>query len=445
MEQTPQSARPRTGELVFSAKTIDRLPPAGKDKRDVYRDRHTHGLTLRVTDTGAKSFAAVTWSARRHKPERITLGPYPALTVERARELCRAAVDDIKAGVSRVEAKAALAGAPTLGEVFERYLTEKRDRSGRGLSEWTRESHRYLWQRYFAGQPINVKGSSDRTGPKGAFVGPDLASRKVSTLGAEDFRAVIEKMATAGISATAGRARSLAQAVCTFARKRKIWPDAPRLGEEIDPFGKHRRERPIQDRELGALFAQLEHESADIRDAVLLMLLTGLRRSNVEGCKWQWVDFDTATISVPVSDFKTKVAFTAALVEPALRILVDRRKRIVAGEFVFPRQSNPRAHWELAHTTWRRVLKDAGLNDLRIHDLRHACGQTLTRLGVPQALHMHVLGHSSLAASSRYQQMNTTDTREALSKVATRYAEIGRAHGADVVPISRGRRRKRAA
>jgi hypothetical protein len=72
-------------KFVFTKRSIESLPVPVNDSRPEYMDVNTPCLGLRVTKSGAKSFF---YSKRiSGRKERLTIGQYPAVTVDQARKM----------------------------------------------------------------------------------------------------------------------------------------------------------------------------------------------------------------------------------------------------------------------------------------------------------------------------------------------------------------------
>src|SRR6266699_3926198 len=109
----------------FNKKTLDRvqLPAAGQ--RATFHDIEVPGLQLLVTDRGVKSFCVFRRS-KRGTPERITIGRFPTLSVERARVKAKRHLADLGEGISIVaqQRNAAVEGR-TLDDVHREYLASR--------------------------------------------------------------------------------------------------------------------------------------------------------------------------------------------------------------------------------------------------------------------------------------------------------------------------------
>ena len=116
--------------FLFGKERIEKLPTPEAGKRATYHDTKATGLQLRVTDAGIKTFSLY----RRIKGgqrERVTLGRFPAMTVEQARKAAAQVNAKIEDGANPAEVKRAHRGEPTMQELFDEYLVAKRKRDGR--------------------------------------------------------------------------------------------------------------------------------------------------------------------------------------------------------------------------------------------------------------------------------------------------------------------------
>ena len=117
--------------ISFTKEALNSLPLPDAGRRDTYLDAKTPGLQLRVTETGAKTFSLY----RRIKggqPERITIGKFPAMTVEQARKQAAIINASIAEGANPAEAKRAHRGELTFGQMF----TEYGERHGAKKRSW---------------------------------------------------------------------------------------------------------------------------------------------------------------------------------------------------------------------------------------------------------------------------------------------------------------------
>ena len=105
------------------------------------------------------------------------------------------------------------------------------------------------------------------------------------------------------------------------------------------------------------------------------------------------------------------------LLPQALDILTGRQSRAVRGAgWVFPSATSQSGHLEGVQRVWERLLKDAGLQNLRIHDLRRTLGSWLAITGANNFTIGKTLGHKTQQATAVYARLNTKAVRDSVAK-----------------------------
>ena len=190
--------------------------------------------------------------------------------------------------------------------------------------------------------------------------------------------------------------------------------------------GMKRNRRPMLTRfltreEIARLHRVLDAHSAKGRaqqaDIIRLLLLTGCRRGEVLQLRWSEVSDDKLVLS----DSKTGPR-TVPLNTPARRIL-ERQLRS-GGLFVFP--SPVDASRPLSHNLalWHRVRRDAGIEDVRLHDLRHTFASHAVMNGVPVPVVSRMLGHSNVRMTLRYAHLGDREIEAAAERVGQAVAAV---------------------
>jgi len=164
----------------------------------------------------------------------------------------------------------------------------------------------------------------------------------------------------------------------------------------------------------------------------VLGLNTGMRHKEIRTLKWKNLDFENRVLRVGESKTEAGKGRPVPLTQPAwaaLDIWASRFPDRKPEHFVFPACENgridsqrPIANWR---TAWRRACREAGLDGLRFHDLRHTSATKLLEEGTPIAVVAHILGWSASTAvrmAKRYGHIRPEVQRHALEAVAT--AEI---------------------
>jgi integrase len=183
--------------------------------------------------------------------------------------------------------------------------------------------------------------------------------------------------------------------------------------------------------------ALAKHSDKGAADAIRLLLLTGARRGEVLGMRWE--DVADGVWSKPASSTKQKEPHEVPLSAPALQLLADIRKRQrPRAPFVFPGDGATGHRVELKKN-WALITKAAGIEGLRIHDLRHSYASQLVSGGASLPLIGALLGHSNPITTSRYAHLFNDPLRKAVEQVGAVIAAAGKP-ATPPTPIRRGRR-----
>ncbi|MVF25131.1 site-specific integrase, partial [Methylocaldum sp. BRCS4] len=130
------------------------------------------------------------------------------------------------------------------------------------------------------------------------------------------------------------------------------------------------RERFIQPDELPRFFQAVAE--SPLCDFFLLAILTGARRSNLQAMRWQDMNLERAVWTIPKT--KNGLPQTIPLPPEAVAILERRKAEAVHREtFVFPGPGKT-GHLVEPKRAWDAMLQKAGIENLRIHDLRRTLG-----------------------------------------------------------------------
>jgi integrase len=182
--------------------------------------------------------------------------------------------------------------------------------------------------------------------------------------------------------------------------------------KDVSRYKETPRERFLQPEELQKFNEALKSEpDADLKDFVIIALNTGARRGDILSMAWSDILWEDTSWRVPQP--KNSQPYTVSLLPIVMQILRRRRAEIVESErFVFP------SHGRTGHVVdmkkkWQEFRKRAGVEDLRVHDLRRTCGSYLAMSGVGLPAVGQALGHKSLASTAIYSRFDTTAIRTA--------------------------------
>lgn len=149
------------------------------------------------------------------------------------------------------------------------------------------------------------------------------------------------------------------------------------------------------------------------RDFFVVLLLTGARKSNVLAMRWEEVDLERGLWWIP--ETKGGIVVVIPLVQPAIEILLRRQREANGHGWVFPGRHG-KGHLTGPYKPWRRVCGRAGLENIRIHDLRRTLGSWMAAQGTSLPVIGKTLGHRSLQATEVYARLDSDAVSQAMEK-----------------------------
>ena len=173
--------------------------------------------------------------------------------------------------------------------------------------------------------------------------------------------------------------------------------------------------------EIGRLHQVLDRQtkktSRQQADIIRLLLLTGCRKSEIVRLRWSEVQGDMLALA----DSKTGPR-KVPLNTQARRVLERQPQR--GSSFVFPSPLDPTRPRGPNLALWYRVRREAGIEDVRLHDLRHTHASHAVMNGVPVPVVSRLLGHSNVSMTLRYAHLGDRDIEAAAERVGTAMARI---------------------
>ena len=156
----------------------------------------------------------------------------------------------------------------------------------------------------------------------------------------------------------------------------------------------------------------MQEHNDKIRDYITFALLTGARKSNVLAMRWDQINLNRREWRIPRTKNETPQIVT--LTEEAA-FLLQQRKATATNDFVFPGTGRT-GHLTEPKKGWGRILKQAGIADLRIHDLRRTLGSWQARTGASLAIIGKSLNHKSPQATAIYARLDLDPVRASVEK-----------------------------
>ena len=196
-----------------------------------------------------------------------------------------------------------------------------------------------------------------------------------------------------------------------------VWPSVSNPAVKVKLSKETKRKRWLKAAELVILEEALDDERTprDLADFVRLALDTAARKDNILAMKWTEIDWDVRQWNIPMS--KSGEPYTVDLLPRAVEILERRRDSRTTSEYVFPATSAKRGYSH-QDKPFQRLVRRAGLADLRIHDCRRSAATYMARAGEPLQKIARNLGHSpnnmtSVLIYAELAQEDLPETRQA--------------------------------
>ncbi|MEZ4782437.1 MAG: site-specific integrase [Candidatus Kapaibacterium sp.] len=367
-------------------------PPSGK--RLIVWDSQVHGLQCRITANGVATFCLY----RRVKnggPIRVTLGRLADMTVEQARNKANRIISSMVEGENPAEVRRAHREEMTFQELFAEYLERHAKPQKR---TWKKDQGMFT---LYLEKRLGKKRLSEITRTDLAFIHSDI-SKQVFKTKKENGKPKRKS------GATANRILALISSVFGWSIAVGLHDTNPARGIRKNP--ERSRDRFLYADELPRFFKSLAvEENTTIRDYILISLLTGARRGNVLAMRWDQISFERNEWRIPQT--KNGEPQTLPLTEEAIDILRQRKDN--GSEFVFPGDGK-NGHLAETRRGWARILERAGIENLRIHDLRRTLGSWQAKTGASLIVIGKSLGHKSPQATAVYARLDLDPVRKSM-------------------------------
>lgn len=374
-------------KINFTKAILDNLPLPANGQRKAYHDKKTNGLQIRITSAGVKTFC-VFKRIKNGNPERVTLGRYPDMSIEQARNEAVRINALIVEGINPNSDMRSRKTETTLFELFDEFIKHRRNRKGSYLSEKTKSTYLYDFNLYLS----------------------KWGKRQLSQFKDTDFGKLHNEIGMKHPT-TANRVIAMASSLFGYAAERRLFKGANPV-HGIKKFSETKRDRFLQSDELPAFFKSLAEEAnGTLRDYFFVSLLTGARRSNVQAMQWSEIHLERGEWRIPVT--KNGDSQTVTLTSEVVEIL--RARQGCNPTWIFP-GSGVTGHIVEPKKAWKRVLERAGITNLRIHDLRRTFGSWQAKTGASLVIVGKSLNHKSPNTTAIYARLDLDPIRESVNR-----------------------------
>ena len=367
----------------ITKRSVDAIKAGGTDT--VYWDGELTGFGLRVRRSGRKSYVVQTRIAG--KLCWFTIGPHGPLNPDQARARALEILASAKKGIDPRDADARREAEPSMADLGRRFLEE------------------YV--------PVHCKPSTREEYSRSVrlFVDPVIGELRVPEVQRKDIAALHHGLRDKPYQAN----RTLGVLSKMFSLA-EVWgwrPDGSNPCRHVKRYKEHKRERflsPEETERLGQVLRDVEEEMPSAVAAFRLLLLTGCRMSEIRDLRWEYVKDDC----IELPDAKT--GGRVVPLGPEARAVLSAIPRdednpwVIAGRL-------PDSHLTDLQRPWRRIRKQAGLEGVRIHDLRHSFASRALALGESLTMIGKLLGHTQVQTTARYAHLARDSIHTAAARI----------------------------
>lgn len=374
----------------ISKRTVDAILASDRDQ--FIWDEELSGFGLKVTPKGRKVYLVqYRIGGRAGRTRRLTIGVHGAYTPDQARKLAKSHLGKVAMGIDPAYAKDEMKKQKTLGDVALAFLQQHADVK---LKKRTAQSYRSELELHL---------------PK------EMTGKRISDVTRHDIARLHHSLRDTPC---------LANRIVRVLSKMFNWADGVGICalkdnpcRNIQMYKEVKRERFLSQEELARLGEALSIADVGVYQAaaIRLLLFTGARLNEILTLRWDWVDIEARSIRLPDSKTGAKSIYLNA---PALDVLANLPKQhgnpfVICG-------AKQGAHLVNLQKPWRKVRALAGLEDVRLHDLRHTFASVGAAGGASLPIIGGLLGHTQPSTTQRYAHLSSNpmlDASEAIARV----------------------------
>lgn len=344
--------------------------------------------------SGRKTFVIQYRTNRR--PRRLTLGPCGVLTPDIARNRARQELGKVAAGEDPAAERKAKRDAITVKELAEKF-----------------DNNHILYN-------PNLKASTGREYRHAlkTYILPAIGKMKVAEVTRADVGRLHLSMHEKPYQAN--RTLEVVSKMFNLAEEWGYRAEGTNPRKRIKKYPEQKRERFLSAAELarvGQVLAEMEAERVEMPSAIAavrLLALTGCRLNEIMTLQWRHVHLRAGELRLPDSKTAAKVV---QLGQAAIDVL-SGTPHVEFNPWVWPGRGEAGRLTDL-QPFWQRVRARAGLNGVRIHDLRHTFASVAAGVGMSLPMIGKLLGHTQVQTTARYAHLAGGTVKAAANDVSS--------------------------
>jgi integrase len=382
----------------FTKRVIESLSPHDPDSKSreaEYSDAECIGLKLRVSKGGRKFFQHRYRYMGRKKC--LTIGEFPHVTIQDARQRVSEHKSLLARQIDPSDERAQKTNDLTFSKFCEDFYVPHA------------KQHKKTWRE----DVYKLDGQIE----------PAFGKYRLSTISARDISTFLTQQKERTSSTTANHYATLIKRMFNLAVKWGLLEKSPATA--LDRFKeKPHRERYLTREELPRFLKALDDvEDGLSKAAIKLLLFTGGRKGEITSLRYDQWKLDEKRLFLP--DTKNGRSRSIILNDRAIAVLKGLKKnkdtttRTKESDYLFPsKKGTRRPHIYDLRTPFERTCIAAGIEGLRIHDLRHSFATLALQGGASLYDVSKLLGHSDVSMTQRYAHMADDSLQTATDNMA---------------------------
>jgi integrase len=403
----------------LTKRTVDAATP--RLGRYIVWDTELRGFALRVSESGTKTYI-LRYRPRgmgRAGPRRfMVLGRQGVLTPDEARARAKAILGAVAAGQDPAKERSQANPAIPLAQLVDLFISQhvQPKRKARTAAGYAAMLNNYLVPRFGRRAADQLTGAEVSQLHLSLRDHPYQANRLIAVVASMYTFAARQGVVSRGVNPAQGveRFRESARERFLGIEELNRLGETLRLAETEGLPWRSNGDKP-QSKHLVREENRRTVLSPEVVLAFRLLMFTGARLQEILTLQWSHIDFERGLINLPDSKTGRKsIVMSTATID----LLRDRERR---GVFVIPGLGADRSRSDLKKP-WRAIQRHAGLEGVRIHDLRH----TFASIGAGASLGLPIvgklLGHSQPATTARYAHLDADPLRRASNVIGDHLA-----------------------